>query len=83
MCLLLLLRWCEAIDYGKLSQDVLNMLEEYRRTLNQMRALDARAPQYKDLARRSRRLASGLELLGVRTNALLHDRHWAQLEVPG
>lgn len=71
------------IEYHKLSGEVLNMLEQYRRTLNQMRVLDARAPQYEDLARRSRRLASGLELRGVNTNALLHDRHWAQVAVPG
>jgi hypothetical protein len=71
------------IDYDKLPADVLNMLEQYRRTLNQMRVLDARAPQYEDFARRSRRLASGLELRGVHTNALLHDRHWAQVVVPG
>ncbi len=71
------------LDYAKLSKHVLNMLEHYRRTLNQMRALDPRAPEYESLAKRSRNLASGLELQGVHTNALLHDRHWALVEVPG
>ena len=72
-----------AVDFAKLPRDVLNMLEHYRRTLNLMRQVDTRATHYDELAEQARRLRSGLELRDVNVIALLHDRHWAQVKVPG
>lgn len=71
------------IDYAALSQIELDLLEHYRRVLNEMRATDARTSNFDDLAARVRSLRREIDSRGIDSNALLHDRHWAREPVPG